>query len=636
MSKTDIKGFFDNLIHKIKSNFKERSFESKAEAAILALPFLLMAVIIYLFTIEIEYFKASIILPNLIFTLLWITALVFIAKNIGGIAGRIIYSVFFGIFFLMFTVNVIYFPYTGYFFTFNLLESADEGNEYILSTVLNAGIPSYLAIIAVLAAGIFAVTKFQVQKKHSTVKIICILLIFVLLQFFTPMLYGSQNDFLSWDTWGNPGDIYARFSDSNKSMKVCGFFQYCTRDFYMTFLKPDDKPSEQETVFLENEYSTLTPHKENEYTGIFEGKNVIFVQIEGADNWLINEKNTPNIHKMLDNSIIFDNHYSYYNGGGSTFNSEFAVSTGFLTPVSYVENAYNFSKNAFPHSLPRQLKKLGYSVNAFHMNHGEYYTRRVNYRGWGYDNYHSLVEQGGYKDNSHKLDTELINNKDFYDKMFKSGKPFMHYIITYTCHMPFEPESDRGMLLSEKMFDGNIPDYSEEEMAKLYIGETDRMFGLLMEALEDNGLIDNTIIVAYSDHYLYTLNDKSILDKYKETSNNLINHTPFFIWSNDISETHISKVSSQLDILPTVLNMLGVEYCDEYYIGNDIMNESHKGYVFFSDFSWYDGENYVEDGKVTNGGSADDEYIAKTSDLINRRIQKNDLTLKFDYLKNIS
>ena len=63
------------------------------------------------------------------------------------------------------------------------------------------------------------------------------------------------------------------------------------------------------------------------------------------------------------------------------------------------------------------------------------------------------------------------------------------------------------------------------------VGETDYMVGLLMQALKDNNLYDNTVIVAYADHYLYTINDKSVLGKYKETDNNLINRTPFFIWT---------------------------------------------------------------------------------------------------------
>ena len=104
------------------------------------------------------------------------------------------------------------------------------------------------------------------------------------------------------------------------------------------------------------------------------------------------------------------------------------------------------------------------------------------------------------------------------------------------------------------------------------------MVGLLIQALKDNGLYDNTVIVAYADHYLYTLDDKSILDKYKETSNNLINHTPFFIWSSDLGQlTSISKVNMQMDILPTVLNLFGIDYNSNNYIGHDILSNDFKG-----------------------------------------------------------
>jgi len=149
-------------------------------------------------------------------------------------------------------------------------------------------------------------------------------------------------------------------------------------------------------------------------------------------------------------------------------------------------------------------------------------------------------------------------------------------------------------------------------------------------------LYDNTVIVAYADHYLYTLNDKTILDSYKTTENNLINNTPFFIWSSSIDNEHITKVNSQLDILPTVLNMFGVTYFDEYYIGSDIMSDDFDGYVFFSDYSWYDGVNYVELGNATNNDNADSEYINTMNDRINKLIRKNDLTLKYDYFKCVN
>ena len=156
-----------------------------------------------------------------------------------------------------------------------------------------------------------------------------------------------------------------------------------------------------------------------------------------------------------------------------------------------------------------------------------------------------------------------------------------------------------------------------------------------MEALKENGLYENTAIVAFADHYLYTLNDKSILDKYKDTNSNLVNKTPFFIWSDGLQPVTIKKVNSQLDILPTVLNMFGIEYTEEYYIGNDIMDSKYDGYVFFSDYSWYDGHIYVENGEVVKGVSTDPSYVIEMNGIVNQLIYQNDLTQKYDYFKKI-
>ena len=108
------------------------------------------------------------------------------------------------------------------------------------------------------------------------------------------------------------------------------------------------------------------------------------------------------------NSFNFTNHYSYYNGGGSTFNSEFAVNTGFITPLSYTQNAYTFNRNSFPYSMANLFKKEGYAVNAFHMNTGEYYSRTSKYRNWGYNNYYGLIDIDEYNDNSYMLDRTIF------------------------------------------------------------------------------------------------------------------------------------------------------------------------------------------------------------------------------------
>lgn len=647
-----------------KENLKLPSVKSCLKAifytALIVMPFLLMDFFIRVLARDVRYFQAAMVLPNILFTVLWISLLSIIPRCLKGELGRIIYAVFFLIFFSAFVANSIYYPYTDFFFGFNLLQSAQEGSAYIGDVVKNTDTITILKCLLVLVVGLLAIFKFPKSKRTRWKSMILFLAIFSVIYATVPGLLGQGNKSLKWDTWRNPRNVYDSFSDQNKNMKICGLFEYTVRDFYITFLMADSEQNPDEMELLENTYSEQTAHKKNKYTGFFKGKNVIFIQLEGMDSWLITPEDTPNIYGMLNNSLVFNNHYSYYTGGGSTFNSELAVSTGYITPISYTKNPYSFTGNTFLYSLPRQLKNAGYSANAFHMNTGEYYTRDINYKNWGYDDYYSLLDDGNYEDASYQLDRELVLNEFFYEKMFKQESPFMHYIITYTPHTPFsinsetaklimaelegqdgvtpvtaEPQPEEPLQEGETVEEGEEaePQVSEEEVARLFASETDKMMGLLLQALKDNGLLRNTIIVAYADHYLYTLNDKTILDQYKTTENNLINETPFFIWSNGMRRRDFDKINSQIDILPTVLNLLGIKYNDEWYIGRDIMDPDYQGYVFFSDRSWYDGVNYVENGVVTNNPKADQQYIMDTNTHMNNLIQKNDLTLKYDFFK---
>lgn len=605
------------------------------KAILLALPFILMDVFIRVLAMEVSYSQKAMILPSIVFTTIWILLFVLVSMNLKRTFGRIVYAVCFGVFFVVFLVNSVYFPYTGFFFSFNLLLLASEGSAYIMDTILSTNPLIFVIAAVILVLGIVLIVKFPKKEKNNFKSIIIIFVAFVIAHLFTPNLYGAANGDLEWDTWRNPRNVYQNFNDSNKSIKVCGLYEYAFRDFYMTFVKPKEAEDPEEIAFLEEIFAETTMHEENLYTGMFEGKNVIFLQLEGIDSWLLTEETMPNLYSLMGNGFVFENHYSYYNGGGSTFNSELAVNTGLITPISYIQNAYTFSSNMYTYSMPKLFREKGYSVNAFHMNKGEYYSRRLNYQNWGFENYYGLLDETTYDDISYELDRELILNESFYEKMFEQDGPFVHYLITYTPHTPYNSTSGKGLYLAKEIYGEEVPELSEEECARMYAAETDKMVGLLMEALEDNGLKDNTVIVAYADHYMYTLSDKTILEQYKITENNLINHTPFFIWSSDMDQIPVYKVNSQIDILPTVLNLFGISYEEEHFIGNDILDHDYEGYVFFSDYSWYDGNVYVENGEVINGAEADPAYVEEMNTHINELIQKNDLILKYDYFRRL-
>lgn len=613
----------------------------------MALPFLVMDITIRLLGNKINFYPVYKIIPNL-FTLLWTTFFITISLSVRKKLSKLVYSIFFFVSFSFFLTNGIYYSMTSSYFDFSLLGMASEGSGYIIDAIKTGNKIIYLMAIVVILLYILA-RKYFKEKKRVTAnykRILQILVIFAVIHALIPLLYGKSNSTLTWNTWSNPRDIYNNFNDNNKSMRISGLYEYTTRNFYITYLKAKKANNVKELEFLNEVYSIEEPPYQTNYTGMFEGKNVIYLQLEGIDEWLLDEETMPTLYNMQNNALNFINHYSYYNGGGSTFNSEFAVNTGFLTPVSYNQNAYTFSRNNFDYSMARLFKKKGYSVNAFHMNTKEYYSRGANYDNWGYDNYYGLKDQDTYTDNSYILDRELILNEKFSELLFPTDKPFVDYIISYSNHMPFTNTKGVCQLLLEKQKEEILASdpnavieektYTEEECSRLQARETDNMINLLITKLRDNNLLENTVIVAFSDHYLYTLTDQNILAQYKETDNNLINHTPFLIWKDGMKKQTIKEVTSQLNILPTTINLFGLEYHPNYYIGSDALNPDYKGYVFFPDYSWYDGNVYVEGGVVTNGKEIEPTALEEKNHYINYVIKKNDLTLKYNYFKYIN
>lgn len=613
----------------------------------MALPFLVMDITIRLLGNKINFYPVYEIIPNL-FTLLWTTFFITISLSVRKKLSKLVYSIFFFVSFSFFLTNGIYYSMTSSYFDFSLLGMASEGSGYIIDAIKTGNKIIYLMAIVVILLYILA-RKYFKEKTRVTAnykRILQILVIFAVIHALIPLLYGKSNSTLTWNTWSNPRDIYNNFNDNNKSMRISGLYEYTTRNFYITYLKAKKANNVKELEFLNEVYSIEEPPYQTNYTGMFEGKNVIYLQLEGIDEWLLDEETMPTLYNMQNNALTFINHYSYYNGGGSTFNSEFAVNTGFLTPVSYNQNAYTFSRNNFDYSMARLFKKKGYSVNAFHMNTKEYYSRGANYDNWGYDNYYGLKDQDTYTDNSYILDRELILNEKFSELLFPTDKPFVDYIISYSNHMPFTNTKGVCQLLLEKQKEEILASdpnavieektYTEEECSRLQARETDNMINLLITKLRENNLLENTVIVAFADHYLYTLTDQNILAQYKETDNNLINHTPFLIWKDGMKKQTIKEVTSQLNILPTTLNLFGLEYHPNYYIGSDALNPDYKGYVFFPDYSWYDGNVYVEGGVVTNGKEIDPTALEEKNHYINYVIKKNDLTLKYNYFKYIN
>ena len=356
------------------------------------------------------------------------------------------------------------------------------------------------------------------------------------------------------------------------------------------------------------------------------------------DTWLLNKNNAPTLHSLKNNSFVFNDHYSYLINAGATFNSEFCVNTGFHNPLSLSGNSYDFYKNSF-NSLPKVFKELGYTLKGFHFNDPAFYSRDINYLGWGYDKFLSLMKTNTYKDISLAgLDTELINNKIFYDEIFNTKGKFLYYFITFSIHLPFENSFHSHHILKKK-YGNNIPRYlKQDDVAMIVAGETDEMIKLLLEGLKKHNLYNDTILVLYADHCINF--EIRFLSKHKITKDQRINHTPFFIWSANMKGEIINKTSCQLDILPTILNLFGFRFLEKSLIGRDILDKNNMGFAFFDDYSWIDGKILFNNGKIVklkniSDNEIDDKYISNKSQEARERFKQNDLTLKYDYLKYI-
>ncbi len=617
---------------------------------LMAMPFVIMDIATRLFGSSISFYSLFRITPRF-FSIAYIILFIGISLNIKKRYGKIFYSVIFFTFFILFLVHNVYYYTMGSFFNFSLLTLAGEGSDYLFDALKKCNLLVYVVAILLIVNYVYVLKKFPKNETVNRQKIFHIAILFLIFHIVAKIFLGIGNFELTWDTWRNPRNVYDNFNDSNKCMSLTGLYEYTIRDFYVTFIKPKATKSDTESKFLQEVFSDENDgYHKNKYTGLFKDKNVIFLQLEGIDNWLLTKEVMPNTYKLLDHSINFTNHYSFYNGGGSTFNSEFMVNTGYTTPYTFLMNAYTLNKNDFPYSLANLMKQKDYSVKAYHMNTKEYYSRGINYSNWGYDNYLGLQDLNTYTDNSYQLDRELILNETFYNELFNDPGKFVSYIITYSNHLPFA--TNKGVcnqLLKldyadefANMSSGEISDFidnlemTEVDCIKRQAKETDYMVGLLIQALKDNNLYNNTVIVVYADHYLYTISDNEILKQYgKDIETNLINKTPFFIFSPNLKKEEIKKANSQIDILPTILNLLGITYNDKWYIGYDILDSKYKSMVIFNDLSWYDGTYYVTDGAVVNKKKISASKLEEKNSYAEYLVKKNDLVLKYNYFKEI-
>lgn len=402
--------------------------------------------------------------------------------------------------------------------------------------------------------------------------------------------------------------VFLNLTDRYESVSFQEPFTFHARDI-KTSLSDEDPEVDMAFTEDENPIEDLRDRaslKKGKHTGIAKDKNLIVLQVEALQNFVINREYegqviTPNLNKLIEDSgTIYFDHYYQLIGRGNTSDAEF-VTNNSLYPSMEEPSYTSYQDNTF-YGLPLLLKDEGYTPWAFHGYKKDFWNRAKAYKNQGYERFISEEDFHVTEENTIGFG---INDEEFYKQSMdylkeldsKDDKPFYAFMVSLTSHNPFNMPDDLKPLKIKKEHEGTLlGDYINS------IHYADREIGNFIDMLKKEGLYDDTVIAIYGDHFAINTSDekmnKIMTDylgydyKVDEMMNiPLIINIP----GEEVKET-VSRTGSQMDFYPTIMNIMGVD--------------NKKGIVFGRDLLNYKGENLVAPQTYTLKGSFFNDDIA--------------------------
>jgi len=412
----------------------------------------------------------------------------------------------------------------------------------------------------------------------------------------------------------------------------------------------------------------------NEYTGIFEGKNIIMIHAESMQSVAMGltfngQEVTPTLNKLAKESLNFTNFYTQVSVGTSS-DSEFTLNTSLMPTnngtafVSYFNREYV--------SIPKLLKEKGYYAFSMHANNGSYWNRDAMHKSLGYDHFYSKKE--------YEIDEVIglgLSDKSFFKQSIEKikeineqGKPYYGTVIMLTNHTPFADVEKYGEfevdikeeVYNEETGETETVSYPYMEGTKLgnyfkSIHYADEALGEFITGLEEEGLLENTVIVIYGDHdarlsesnyvklFNYDKETDGVLPKedpnYRDVDYyqyELLRKVPFMIYSKETKENlhhDISTVMGMYDVMPTLGNMFG--FYNKYQLGKDIFNTTDDNIVVFPNGNWMTNKVYYNTQKgeylTLKESVITEEYIKECSQYAEKLLSASNSLIVYDLVK---
>ena len=523
------------------------------------------------------------------FGALWAGMLAGFILCLPRLAGRIVFGILYFVMLLWSLAQAGYYLVFGKMMWVSTIALAGEGAGYLGDVLASFPFLWWASLVGMLALGVLVLVFFPHPPKKILRRIPFFaagVLLLVGLCILPKAAFAEDDD--QYRQSSSRHSIYHTMFDAKKAYDIAGIYQLTLRDIWVNELYPLT-PGYRSELDRQNDiidafFAQRGGHTDNEMTGRYTGKNVILVLMESMDDWMITHQDTPTIKKLMNESIRFANFYTPGYGSARTLNSEFCMNTGIYLPTTG-NDLSEFFTNSFDQSIASQMTANGYSSKVFHYNDPAFYNRGVLEPAMGYENY---VAYSAYEKDRNRLcdDNLLFEIPEVSDQFFRDGATF-NTVITRSAHLGYTYNEIITSVAVKK-----YPEYvglyaSEEECsARLKAKLVDDFFKRLLQELEDRGQLENTVIVAMTDHYTYGYkNMQELYAHSKVDSDLLLEKVPCFIWAADKPSMQIDKVLNTSDLVPTVLNLMGID-SPYNYLGQDAFDANYKGYAIFPDGSW--------------------------------------------------
>ena len=395
------------------------------------------------------------------------------------------------------------------------------------------------------------------------------------------------------------------------------------------------------------DYKTLNSYfmskeitSKNDYTGMFKGKNLIVLMIESGSNVLKNyPEYFPNFAKLYNNGWSWENAFSPRNSC-STGNNEMTGITSLYT-INNTCTINTYKDNIYYESLFNLFNRANYHTSSYHDYTDHFYYRSIYHPNMGSQNYYDVNKLGiklGSEYQPWPSDVELIEKAVPH---FINEDKYMAWLTTVSSHMTYKNSSKTGDMYLDLYKDEDWDMTAKRYMSKLKI--VDNAIGELLQELEDNGKLEDTVIMLFADHYPYGLSNDAFaqIAKYDTSSNGDTDRTPFIIYNPSLEAKQFDDYTTFVNILPTLANLFALDYDPRLYGGTDLLSDSYEGIVVFADGSWrtdkayYDATkskiNYIGADKYT------DEEIISINTKVKNEMKMDNLAIKtnyFAYLEN--